>query len=79
VRILSQDCDNYHPRRIQSRCTNLVNLEYLGSNVLNKHYFSLLIVPDKVYNESLLLILYFPSTALSNIVLDILHKDRYLY
>ena len=57
----------------------LVNLEYLGSNVLNKHYFSLLIVSDEVYNESLLLILYFPSTALSNIVLDILHNDRYLY
>ncbi len=37
----------------------LVNLEYLGSNALNKHYFSVLLVPDEVYNESLLLILLF--------------------
>ncbi len=37
----------------------LVNLEYLGSNALNKHYFSSLRVSDEVYNESLLLILLF--------------------
>jgi len=37
----------------------LVNLEYLGSNALNKHYFCVLIVSDEVYNESLLLILLF--------------------